>query len=138
MARAVKGMPSAPRSPKSLAKREIDRLLREAEKAGNKRNLAILLLLRHTGLRVGELCNLRLSDIRISERKRTVLVRSGKDDKDRIVPSRFVATLPTATMANVTGSALSVPVPRTVRLCASSSNTMDIKWVEWNATPRLP
>src|SRR2546423_14020959 len=86
MARAVKGMPSAPRSPKSLAKREIDRLLREAEEAGNKRNLAILLLLRHTGLRVGELCNLRLSDIRISERKRSVLVRSGKRDKDRIVP----------------------------------------------------
>jgi site-specific recombinase XerD len=82
----VKGVPAAPRTPKSLAKREIDRLLREAEKAGNRRNLAILLLLRHTGLRVGELCNLRLSDIRISERKGTVLVRSGKGDKDRIVP----------------------------------------------------
>src|ERR671934_77424 len=82
----VKGVPAAPRSPKSLAKREVDRLLREAEKAGNKRNLAILLLLRHTGLRVGELCNLRLGDIRISERKGSVLVRSGKGDKDRIVP----------------------------------------------------
>jgi site-specific recombinase XerD len=83
---AVKGVPSAPRVPKSLAKREVDRLLREAEKAGNKRNLAILLTLRHTGLRVGELCNLRLGDIRISERKGTLLVRSGKGDKDRIVP----------------------------------------------------
>src|ERR671933_2342569 len=82
----VKGVPAAPRSPKSLAKREVDRLLREAEKAGNKRNLAILQLLRHTGLRVGELCNLRLSDISISERKGSVLVRSGKGDKDRIVP----------------------------------------------------
>jgi site-specific recombinase XerD len=82
----VKGVPSSPRIPKSLAKREVDRLLREAEKAGNKRNLAILLLLRHTGLRVGELCNLRLSDISISERKGSVLVRSGKGDKDRIVP----------------------------------------------------
>src|SRR5919199_706309 len=82
----VKGVPSGPRMPKSLAKREVDRLLREAEKAGNKRNLAILLLLRHTGLRVGELCNLRLSDISISERKGSVLVRSGKGDKDRIVP----------------------------------------------------
>src|SRR5918911_2244381 len=83
---SVKGVPSSPRIPKSLAKREVDRLLREAEKAGNKRNLAILLLLRHTGLRVGELCNLRLSDIRISERKGTVLVRSGKGDKDRTIP----------------------------------------------------
>jgi integrase/recombinase XerD len=81
----VKGVPSAPRSPKSLQKREVDRLLREAEKAGNKRNHAILLLLRHTGLRVGELCNLRLADIRTSERKGSVLVR-GKGDKDRTVP----------------------------------------------------
>jgi site-specific recombinase XerD len=82
----VKGVPSAPRSPKSLQKREVDRLLREAEKAGNKRNHAILLLLRHTGIRVGELCNLRLADIRTSERKGSVLVRSGKGDKDRTVP----------------------------------------------------
>src|SRR5919199_2690296 len=82
----VKGVPAAPRSPKSLAKREVDRLLREAEKAGNQRNLAIMQLLRHTGLRVGELCHLRLSDIRTSERKGSVLVRSGKGDKDRTVP----------------------------------------------------
>src|ERR671933_2152415 len=60
----VKGVPAAPRAPKSLAKREVDRLIREAQKAGNKRNLAIVQLLRHTGLRVGELCALRLSDIR--------------------------------------------------------------------------
>src|SRR5919202_638571 len=53
---AVKGVPAAPRIPKSLAKRDIDRLIREAQKAGNKRNLAILLPLRYTGLRVGELC----------------------------------------------------------------------------------
>src|ERR671928_1298508 len=45
---SVKGVPAAPRSPKSLAKREVDRLLREAEKAGNTRNLAIVQLLRHT------------------------------------------------------------------------------------------
>src|ERR671934_1298747 len=82
----VKGVPAAPRAPKSLPKRDVDRLIREAQKAGNKRNLAIVHLLRHTGLRVGELCALRLSDIRTSERKGSVLVRSGKGDKDRIVP----------------------------------------------------
>jgi site-specific recombinase XerD len=81
----VKGVPAAPRAPKSLPKRDVDRLIREAQK-GNKRNLAIVQLLRHTGLRVGELCNLRLSDIRTSERKGSVLVRSGKGDKDRTVP----------------------------------------------------
>jgi site-specific recombinase XerD len=70
--------------PTSLPKRDVDRLIREAEKAGNKRNLAIMHLLRHTGVGVGELCNLRLSDIRISERKGSVLVR-GKGDKERTV-----------------------------------------------------
>ncbi len=82
----VKGVPAAPRTPKALAKREVDRLLREAERHGNKRNLAILLTLRHTGLRVGELCNLCLGDVAISERKGEVLVRGGKGNKDRTVP----------------------------------------------------
>lgn len=82
----VKGLPVAPRTPKALAKREIDRLIREAERRGNKRNLAIVQLLRHTGLRVGELCNLHLGDIDISERKGTVLIRSGKGNKDRMIP----------------------------------------------------
>ncbi len=82
----VKGIPSTPRSPKSLAKRELDRLLRAAEQDGNKRNLAILLTLRHTGLRVGELCNLQRGDLAISERKGSLVVRSGKGDKDRTIP----------------------------------------------------
>ncbi len=101
----VKGVPSVPLTPKSLPKRDLDRLLRTAEQDGNKRNLAILLMLRHTGLRVGELCNLRLSDIAISERKGSLVVRSGKGDKDRTVPlnndvrqalSAYVAVRPAA------------------------------------------
>ena len=82
----VKGVPAAPRTPKALAKREVDRLIREAERHGDKRNLAILLTLRHTGLRVGEICNLRLGDVTISERKGQLLVRAGKGNKDRVIP----------------------------------------------------
>jgi integrase/recombinase XerC len=82
----VKGIPSAPRSPKSLVKRDLDRLLRAAELDGDKRNLAIVLTLRHTGLRFGELCDLHLADLAISERKGSVRVRSGKGDKDRTAP----------------------------------------------------
>ncbi len=82
----VKGVPAAPRTPKALAKREVDRLIREAERHGNKRNLAILLTLRHTGLRVGELCNLRLGDVVVTERKGEVRVRGGKGNKDRTIP----------------------------------------------------
>jgi len=82
----VKGVPAAPRAPKSLDKREVDRLIRMAERGGKKRDLAVLMLLRHTGLRVGELCALRLADIEMSDRKGTVIVRSGKGNKYRVVP----------------------------------------------------
>lgn len=82
----VKGVPLPRRAPKSLLKRDVDRLLRAAEREGNKRNLAIMLLLRHTGLRVGELCALHVEDLSISDRKGSVRVHSGKGDKDRMVP----------------------------------------------------
>src|SRR6476646_10181206 len=40
--RQIKGVASSPRSPRSLEKREVDRLIRAAEKAGDKRDLAII------------------------------------------------------------------------------------------------
>jgi site-specific recombinase XerD len=82
----VKGVRSTPTAPKALDRRDADRLIRQAERDGSKRNLAILQLLRHTGIRVGELCQLRLSDITISERKGSLTVRSGKGSKHRVVP----------------------------------------------------
>jgi len=87
---SVKGVQSVPQGPRSLEKREVDKLIRMAEKDATdgpgKRNLAILVTLRHTGLRVGELCDLRLSDVLIAERKGAVTVRSGKGNKHRVVP----------------------------------------------------
>ena len=82
----VKGVASAPRSPKSLEKRDVDRLVRMAERSGKKRDLALLQTLRHTGLRVSELCALRLGDVDISDRKGTVTVRRGKGAKFRTIP----------------------------------------------------
>jgi site-specific recombinase XerD len=82
----VKGVPASPRSPKSLEKREVDRLVRMAERSGKKRDLALLQTLRHTGLRVGELCDLRLDDIDLSDRRGTLTVRQGKGAKHRTVP----------------------------------------------------
>lgn len=83
---AVRGVEESPRAPKSLDRREADRLIREAEREGNKRDIAILQTLRHTGLRVGEVAALTLRDITISERKGSVTVRSGKGSKYRVVP----------------------------------------------------
>jgi site-specific recombinase XerD len=82
----VKGVQSTPLAPRSLAKKDVARLLREAERDENKRNLAILQVLRHTGIRIGELAALRLSDIEISERKGMLIVRSGKGSRHRVVP----------------------------------------------------
>lgn len=83
---SVKAVQSVPRAPKSIEKREVDRLIRMAEKDENKRNLAILQALRHTGIRVGELCALKQSDVVIFERKGTLVVRSGKGGKHREIP----------------------------------------------------
>ncbi|HLH85396.1 MAG TPA: site-specific tyrosine recombinase/integron integrase [Thermoplasmataceae archaeon] len=52
--------------------------------ADNGRDQAMVLLLATTGLRVGEMCRLRVQDVDISER--IIFVKSGKGDKDRIVP----------------------------------------------------
>ena len=83
---SVKGVASSPRAPRALEKREVDRLIRAVERHGDKRDLAIVLTLRHTGVRVSELCSLTLSDIELSERKGSLVVRSGKGSKYRTLP----------------------------------------------------
>lgn len=83
---AVKGVEASPRAPKALEKRELDKLVRTVERHGSTRDQAIVLTLRHTGLRVSELCALRLGDVTIGERSGQVVVRSGKGSKYRTVP----------------------------------------------------
>src|SRR3954451_8720368 len=82
----VKGVASAPRAPHWLEKRDVDRLIRTVERHGNTRDLAIVLTLRHTGIRVSELSSLTLGDVETSERKGSLTVRSGKGSKFRILP----------------------------------------------------
>src|SRR6266540_1709474 len=82
----VKGVASSPRAPHWLEKRDVDRLIRTVERHGNTRDLAIVLTLRHTGIRVSELSSLRLGDVDISERKGSLTVRSGKGGKFRVLP----------------------------------------------------
>jgi len=82
----VKGVASSPRAPRWLEKRDVDRLIRTVERHGSTRDLAIVLTLRHTGIRVSELSNLTLSDVEISERKGTLTVRSGKGGTFRVLP----------------------------------------------------
>jgi site-specific recombinase XerD len=79
-------VPVPKQAPKALDERAVDRVLRRTDQSGHRRDHAILMTLRHTGLRVSELCDLRVGDVVTSERKGTLTVRAGKGMKQRTVP----------------------------------------------------
>src|SRR5215207_3148050 len=86
---ATEGIADVPvprQAPKALDERSVDRVLRRSEQSGNWRDHAILMTLRHTGLRVAELCDLRVGDIVTRERSGSLTVRAGKGMKQRTVP----------------------------------------------------
>jgi site-specific recombinase XerD len=82
----IADVPVPRQAPKALDERTIDRVLRRSAQSGNRRDHAILMTLRHTGIRVAELCDLRVGDVVTSERKGTLTVRAGKGMKQRTVP----------------------------------------------------
>lgn len=73
-------------APRCLERKERNRLLREVERKGNRRDIAMTYFLLHTGLRVGELVSLNQDDITMNERSGSVLVRNGKGSIERKVP----------------------------------------------------
>lgn len=73
-------------APKSLAKNEKYRLIREIDRRGNRRGYAIVMVLLNTGIRLNELVALDRDDIEISERKGSLKVRNGKGNKERTIP----------------------------------------------------
>lgn len=106
--RSVKQQSLAPRW---LDRLEQARLLREAERAANapgtdlqkaaaRRTHAIIVLLIHTGLRIGELTTLQPADIESSERSGTLTVRAdvGKGGKARAVALNKDARLALASL----------------------------------------
>lgn len=74
-----------------LDRKEENALLRSVERSGRKRDIAIIKLLLHTGLRVAELCSLRWSEIIINERKGVLKVLHGKGGKRREIPLNYDA-----------------------------------------------
>lgn len=70
------------RSPDFLTKREVESILMASER--NQRDNLILSLLYYCGLRVSELCNLKVADVSFSPA--FVRIEMGKGRKDRIVP----------------------------------------------------
>lgn len=85
-AEGIRNVAEEPLAPRALARKEQLGLLRTVRKSGNLRDLAIVTMLLHTGMRVSELCNLRISDIRISTNSNMITVREGKGTKRRNIP----------------------------------------------------
>lgn len=86
--RKIRIIPKQNLAPKSLDTTEVRRLLRELERTGTIRDCAIIYLLLYTGLRVGELVQLKLGDVLIGKRKGSIHIGSNiaKGNKERIVP----------------------------------------------------
>jgi len=74
------------RAPRALDRLAVARFERAVEREGNLRDAAVIALMLHAGLRVGEVVSLRVEDVQVSERKGKVAVRSGKGMKRREVP----------------------------------------------------
>ena len=82
----VRNVVEEPLGPRALERKEQLALLRAVRRTGKIRDLAIITMLLHTGIRVSELCNLRVSDIAISDNSNMLTVREGKGTKRRNIP----------------------------------------------------
>jgi len=85
----VRRIAAQPAGPRWFLKREVNGLIRAVERYGQGanrvRDLAVILTLRHTGVRVGELVTLTLPDLTLGQRGGQMRVH-GKGNKERTVP----------------------------------------------------
>ncbi|WP_084413524.1 tyrosine-type recombinase/integrase [Desulfovirgula thermocuniculi] len=81
-----KPIPQVRQAPQALERAEVNRLLRELEKEGDTRDIALVRLLLSCGLRLSEAVALKVADVELSERRGKVTVRRGKGSKWREVP----------------------------------------------------
>ena len=84
-ARPIKLVDQVLRPPRHLSDKEEADLVAAAERAGKLRDVTLIILMLHTGLRVGEVCQLRWEDVTLNERSGLIKVR-GKGNKYRHVP----------------------------------------------------
>jgi site-specific recombinase XerD len=82
----VKYIPLPTRQPRSIPAEALRKLLRTVHRSGHLRDIALLEMLAGTGLRVGELLQLQVSDVKIGDRSGQVTVRRGKQENFREVP----------------------------------------------------
>jgi site-specific recombinase XerD len=85
-AKPVKELRRQQLAPKGLDRTTVRRLLREIELRQDMRANAIFSLMLFSGCRVGDLVNVALCDILLTERSGSVMFRHGKGGKQRSVP----------------------------------------------------
>ncbi len=73
-------------APRALTPKELKTFLWSLEQSKSLRNKALVLVLLHTGIRLGEVAALKLSDVRVSRTRGTIAVRCGKGMRRREVP----------------------------------------------------
>ncbi|MCW2279097.1 tyrosine-type recombinase/integrase [Heliophilum fasciatum] len=73
-------------APKWLNRNEQNLLVRIVRQHGGLRDLTMVTLMLHTGVRVQELCDIRLADVKISDRKGILVIPNGKHGKYREIP----------------------------------------------------
>jgi integrase len=81
-----RGVREEGKPPRWLSRKEHLALMRAVERSPSKTGRAAVILLLHTGLRIGEAVALRFSDAAMTARKGTLTVRWGKGKKRREVP----------------------------------------------------
>ncbi len=93
-AEGVKELRRQELAPKTLARSEIRKLLRECEARQDLRAAAIFNVLLYTGCRVSELVGLDMTDLSLSERSGWATFRLAKGGKQRTVPIPLAARRP--------------------------------------------
>lgn len=82
----VRKLPAPQLIPRAISQAEYRRIIKETVIRDDIRVKCIFHLMGLAGLRVSEVTNLQVSDITLSERKGTILIRNSKGNKTRQVP----------------------------------------------------
>ncbi len=75
-----------PSPARALSAQQLRAVELAADRQGSSRDRALLQVLLRTGLRIGEVAALDISDVRLTQRTGELVVRHGKGDRRRIVP----------------------------------------------------
>jgi site-specific recombinase XerD len=86
LAPAVRRVELDPAEPRALSREQLRALQRETDRLRSSRDRAIVQLLMLTGMRVGELAELEVDDVRLTQRTGELVIRHGKGDRRRTVP----------------------------------------------------